>query len=110
MAAKPKNTMSVSDRAKQFMPFAALKGLPEALAAKEKILVPKIELSEEMATELDRKMHLIKRGSIVTVIYFQKEEYLKLTGMVAKLEETSRILQIVNTKIAFDDILDIWIE
>ena len=28
--------MSVQDRAKQFIPFAALKGLPEALAAKEK--------------------------------------------------------------------------
>ncbi len=28
--------MSVENRAKQFMPFAALKGLPEALAKKEK--------------------------------------------------------------------------
>ena len=28
--------MSREDRAKQFMPFAALKGLPEALAEKEK--------------------------------------------------------------------------
>lgn len=28
--------MPVEERAKQFMPFAALKGLPEALAAKEK--------------------------------------------------------------------------
>ena len=34
MACKPKNKMPIADRAKQFMPFAALKGLPEALAAK----------------------------------------------------------------------------
>lgn len=27
--------MPIEERAKQFMPFAALKGLPEALAAKE---------------------------------------------------------------------------
>ena len=27
--------MSMEDRAKQFLPFAALKGLPEALAARE---------------------------------------------------------------------------
>ncbi len=35
MAAKPKNKMPIADRAKQFMPFAALKGLPEALLRKE---------------------------------------------------------------------------
>lgn len=28
--------MPIEERAKQFMPFAALKGLPEALAAKER--------------------------------------------------------------------------
>ena len=57
MASKPKHKMPIEDRAKQFMPFAALKGLPEALAAKEKDTVPKIELSGEMAEELDQKMH-----------------------------------------------------
>lgn len=35
MANKPGNKMPIEERAKQFMPFAALKGLPEALAAKE---------------------------------------------------------------------------
>ena len=40
--------MPIEDRAKQFMPFAALKGLPEALAAREKIIVPRAELSEEV--------------------------------------------------------------
>ena len=99
--------MPILDRAKQFMPFAALKGLPEALSKKEKIVVPKIELSPEMAEELDFKMHLLERGKIATVVYFCKDEYLKISGMVARIDETSRILQIVNTKIPFDDILDI---
>ena len=40
--------MSPAERAKQFMPFAALKGYEEALRQKEKIVVEKIELSEEM--------------------------------------------------------------
>lgn len=107
MASKPQNKMSIADRAKQFMPFAALRGLPEALAAKERIVLPKVELSEEMAEELDRKMHLLQRGKIATVVYFHKDEYLKITGMVARIDETSRLLQIVNTKIPFDDILDV---
>ena len=43
--------MAAADRAKQFLPFAALKGLPEALAKKERVAVPKIVLSEDMAGE-----------------------------------------------------------
>lgn len=101
--------MPLSDRAKQFMPFAALKGLPEALSKKEKIIVPKIELSPEMAEELDYKMHRLKRGQMAVVVYFCNDEYLKVSGMVARIDETSRLLQIVNTKIPFDDILDIEI-
>ena len=107
MASKPKNKMPIEDRAKQFMPFAALKGLPDALAAKEKITVPKVELSEEMAEELDRRMHDLTKGKIAAIVYFHKDEYIKITGMVARIDETSRLLQIVNTKIAFDDILEI---
>lgn len=38
MASKPRNKMPIEERAKQFMPFAALKGLPEALAAKENLI------------------------------------------------------------------------
>lgn len=37
MAANKRVKMDISNRAKQFMPFAALKGLPEALAEKEKL-------------------------------------------------------------------------
>ena len=110
MASKPRNKMPIEERAKQFMPFAALRGLPDALAAKEKVLVPKVELSPEMEEELDRRMHLINKGKMVTVIYFQKGEYIKITGLVARIDETSRLLQIVNTKIRFEDILQIEID
>ena len=107
MAEKPKHKMSTADRAKQFMPFSALKGLEDALKEKEKIIVPKIELSEDNAIELDRKMHAIKRGKIATIVYYDNENYLKITGMVAQIDENKRIMQIVNTKINFDDIYDI---
>ena len=78
--------------------------------AKEKIAAEKLELSPEMYEELDRKMHLVERGKIITVIYFKDDEYLKLTGMVARIDSNSRFLQIVNTKIPFDDILDVSTE
>ncbi len=107
MPKKPINKMPVSDRAKQFMPFSAVKGLEEALRGKEKIVVPKMELSPEMAEELDYKMHLLEKGKVVTVIYFSSGEYLKVTGLVARIDQTSRVIQIVNTKVQFDDIFDV---
>jgi len=36
MGHKPAHPMPIEERAKQFMPFAALKGLPEALQKVEK--------------------------------------------------------------------------
>lgn len=99
--------MDRQERAKQFIPFDALKGFRELLKEKEKIIVPKVELSEEAGEELDRKLRAVKRNDVVTVIYFQKGEYLKVTGMVARLDMSARVLQIVNTKIAFEDIYNI---
>lgn len=107
MANRPK--MSREDRAKQFMPFAALKGYPEALRKKEKIVVPKAEVSEEYAEALDRKLRQVKKNDIITVVYFCNDEYLKKTGMVSRIDDTARVLKIVNTKISFDDIYDILI-
>ncbi len=101
--------MPPDKRAAQFLPFQAVKGLDEALLTKEKIIVPKIELSEESLKELDIKMPEIKKGMIISVVYFCKDEYLKITGMVARLDATARILQVVNTRIPFDDIFDVSI-
>ncbi len=101
--------MAPAERAKQFMPFAALKDLPAALRERERIVVPRPELSEEMAEELDRLMHRLKKGGMATVVYFSRGECLKVTGIVARIDETARVLQIVNTKIAFSDILQVEI-
>jgi len=102
--------MSREDRAKQFMPFAALKGYNDALRKKEKIVVSKMELSEDYAEELDRRLNGIQPGDMVTAIYFCRGEYLKATGMVAKLDRDSRFLQIVGNKIPLQDLYDISTE
>lgn len=110
MPSKPKFKMPIEERVKQFMPFSALKGLEEALASREKIVVPKKELTEDYAQELNLKLQTLITGSMVTIIYYCKEEYLKLTGVVAKIDLDNQMLQIVNTKIPFDDLLDIMID
>lgn len=99
--------MSRQERAKQFMPFAALKGYEEALHRKEKIVVPKKELSEEQKQLLDEKFHLIRKNDVITVIYFHRGEYLQKTGMVSRLDPTARVLCVVHTRISFEDIYDV---
>lgn len=108
--ANRRKRMAVEDRAKQFMPFAALKGLEEALQEKEKIVVKKMELTEDMQEQLNWKLKQLMVQDIVTVVYYHKGEYLRITGMVSRVDVSSRILQIVHTKISLDDIYDVQIE
>lgn len=109
--------MKQEDRAKIFMPFAALKGYEEAIAAKQKIIVPRIELSEEAKEFLDLQMKKIERmllkeqHPVITVVYFQSDrakgdggEYIRFTGMVAKFDRSSRILQIVERRLRLENI------
>ena len=104
---KPPCPMPIEKRAKQFMPFAALTGLTEALEAKEHEKGEPFCVDDEMAEELDRKMHLLQRGILATVVYYHEREYVKITGVVSRIDQTSRILQIVQTKILFDDIVEV---
>ena len=48
--------MDVGRRAKQFAPFAALRGLDETIRQQEIIYEPKRDLSEEKKNELDMKL------------------------------------------------------
>lgn len=98
-----------ADRAKQFAPFDALRGLREELAKREKIVMDKIELSEDMKEEIDYTLHSIKPNDIITIIYFSNGEYIKKCGMVSKFSPTNRTIKIVDTIINFDDILKIQI-
>ena len=103
--ARPK--MSMSNRAKQFAPFDALKGFQEALRKKEKMPVPKKELAEEKAEEINEKLKQLTTGKLITVVYYNDEEYIQLTGTVVKIEKNKRYLQMAETTIPFDDISDI---
>ena len=99
--------MDRGSRAKQFMPFDALKGFREAVAEKEWIMVPKRDLSEEMKDELDWKLRQIQKEDIITVEYFQNREYVQITGKVRQIDDAGRTLEIADARIAFADISDL---
>lgn len=104
MEKKVRIPMPASERAKQFMPFAALKGFEAEIEKREKMTVPKAELSEEMKETLDREFAKMQKLDMVEVVYFCKGEYRKITGLVARIDVNARLLTVVNKKISFDDI------
>ena len=75
--------MSRELRAKQFMPFAALKGHSEALREMERIPAPRKEFSEEYQEELDRGLRQIRRNDAVRIVYYADGEYRELMGNVS---------------------------
>ena len=96
-----------ADRAKIFLPFDALKGFREALKQKEKVVVDKIELSEEETDKISYTLLNVKRNMIVKVIYYCDGEYLEIKGMVSKNDLVYNLLVVVETKIKYVDIFSI---
>lgn len=109
---KKHGRMLRQNRAKQFAPFAAVKGHAEAIRSKEKIIVPRRILSEDAAELLNRKLLQIQKNDIVTAVYYSEEDcqYLQVTGMVAKIDFTCYVLQVVETEILFDHLYDLQME
>lgn len=99
-----------AQRAQIFQSFDALKGFRELLKEQEKVIVQRKTLSEDDLEELDRKVHQIQIGMIITVIYFSNGQYIQLTGRVSKLNFDTKTIQIVKTKLNIKSIVDIEFE
>lgn len=98
---------SKADRARQFMPFSALRGFEEMIRESEREVTPRRELSEYEAEILSRKLLRVQRGDVVRVTYYCVDSYVRMTGMVSQIDLPMRTLRVIKTNISFDDILDI---
>lgn len=95
------------DRAKQFMPFDALKGFREILSSVEKEELNKKSFSSDFLDVLNDKLKYLKKGMNVRVTYFYDLSYIETSGIVKKIDVVNKVLILLNTKIYFDDIMDI---
>lgn len=108
-------SMSVSHRAKQFAPFAALKGFETCVRKKEEIYVPYMELSDEAKEEIDFKLRMLKYHEQISLTYFQKNpetilpvgQYKKITGTVEYIDPLYRHMRVNDTEILLATITDI---
>lgn len=120
--------MSITNRAKIFSPFAALRGFDDEISSEgaTKLLVKKIELSDEEKNNLSDKLLQVKKGMKVVVRYFVRTtenagKYMSLTGTVVMIDPVYRELKVMQDSdrkavsiekelpvvIPFDDIADL---
>lgn len=109
--------MSMSDRAAQFAPFAALTGHKEAVIEQGRITQEKRILSNEEKLEINEKItELMHLKSKCRIIYFEKDkaksggQYMESVLSFKRLDELNKTLFFKeNIQIQIEDIVDIEI-
>lgn len=107
--------MSMSDRAAQFAPFAALTGHKEAILEQQRTTQTKRILSNEEKLEINEKIvEMVKLKSKCRIIYFEKDrtksggKYLNRVLSFKRIDELNKVLYFKeNIQIQIDDIVDI---
>ena len=109
--------MSMSDRAAQFAPFAALTGHKEAILEQQRITQTKRILSNEEKLEINEKIvEMVSLKSKCRITYFEKDKtksggkYIQNVLSFKRMDELNKTLFFIeNIQIQIDDIVDIEI-
>ena len=99
--------MSRAERARQFMPFAALRGFEELIRERQRVTSPRRTLSEEESELLSARLSNMKIGDIVKVTYYKEDAYVTMDGIVSEIDLVQRRLRVIKTYIPFDDVWEI---
>lgn len=99
--------MPVSKRAKQFMPFSALKGMDELMRLKEIPVYEKRILSDDEAENVNDVLKRLEKGNDIKISYFTNGSLISETGTVTEISEVFRYLRTDEKKVFFDDICEI---
>lgn len=101
--------MNRQDRAKQFMPFDALKGLQEELRKKEIEYEQKKEISEWVLEKLEDELRKINLGEKVQVKYYKDGKYITIVGIVKKINYVEKEIEINEEIINVNDVINLTI-
>lgn len=107
--------MSIGHRAKQFAPFAALKGYEESVKKKERIFFVRAELAEEQKEDLDQKLRILSYHDHISITYFQKATemeadigtYQHISGNVDFIHKEEKRMRVGDIELSFHDILEL---
>ena len=98
------------NRAQIFQSFDSLKDFIEMIELSHVEYVTPSILSQVDYVILDERVHEIPKGKLVTIEYYDRINYKRITGVVSKINLDTQILQIVKTKITLKQISYIQLE
>lgn len=101
--------MQSSNRASQFIPFDALKGLKEEFKKVEKLYERKYEVKDDLCPSIYNRLKNINVGDKVRIEYYDGIEYINTVGLVKQINIKNKIIFVSNSKIFFEDIINIII-
>lgn len=95
------------ERARQFMPFAALRGYYDLVREAEYVPEPRRPITEERSRTLSKAAASIKPRMLVSATYYNGRAYRTLTGVVSQISCDLRIIRILKTTISFNDLWEL---
>lgn len=98
------------NRARQFLPFAALKGFSETAHLKEATLEKQRELTPAEAVILSHRVSNLRRGDTVSVQFFEAGSHRQTVDTVLWVDLAAKILRLKNMTLAFGQITAIAVK
>lgn len=95
------------DRARQFMPFAALKGYGELVRSQERTEKPCPTMTDERAAELSAAVAQLAKGDAVRLARCDRGRVVEEAGTVEEVDATLRTLRVSGRTISFDDLVSL---
>lgn len=107
MEHKQRAKMPPSQRAKQFMPFAAVKGLEKAIAEQEQLLkrTEHIEPGEEQAQAINEALKRLRKGSMVSLRFHADGQAQALQGEVEQIDPARGTIRVRGIVVPINRIL-----
>ena len=96
------------NRARQFMPFASLRGFFALVHDRDRVAAPRRELQEEDLQALNEALNAVRKHMMVRVRYYDTDAYRTMQGLVTRIEPFQQTITIVRTIISFSDLE--WLE
>ena len=97
------------DRARQFMPFAALKGYYDLVRDRERVVEPRREQTEDDVARISARLAALRKGDAVRAVHYVEREgsYIETRGGVSRIDPTFQTIVVGSTAISFSDLADI---
>lgn len=92
-------------RAKQFMPFNSLTGYFDLILEAQKIKEEKRDLTDDELEDLNKKIYMVNKGTMVRMKYYECDSYIIKEGVVTAINLELRYIMLVKEKIYLDNIL-----